>query len=400
MIWSETDTALRDASARTRLDLHGSTPSATSARTRARSEISNAGETGAPTRALTPAPTHARTLSSHHAQRDGRTPTPTSARASRSATHNNSETGARVMPRYPVYVPSKGRADLTRCTARYLAAAGVDYHLVVEPTEAEAYARVYGRDRLLVLPFHDLGQGSIPARNWIWEHARARGAARYWCIDDNIDQGFMRRHHAKRIPCAANIALAVAEDFADRYENVAICGLNYEFNVPDDRRILPVQVNCHVYSCMLIWTALEQRWRGRYNEDTDLCLQVLSTGEWCTVLLNTFLARKARTMTVKGGNSTQLYQGDGRLAMARSLERAWPGVVRVDRRFQRPQHKVAYEWKRFDTPLRLKPGISLDALRAAGPNEYGMTLAQVAPQVRSPRRCARPACARSLTTGR
>jgi hypothetical protein len=133
---------------------------------------------------------------------------------------------------------------------------------------------------------------------------------------------------------------------------------------------------------MLIRTDLPYRWRGRYNEDTDLCLQALSAG-WCTVLINTFLAWKPQTMTRKGGNTDTLYEGDGRLKMARALERMWPGVVTVDRRFHRPQHVV--NWKKFDTPLRLKPGIDLDALRAQGANEYGMTLTQVAPEIRSPR---------------
>jgi hypothetical protein len=57
--------------------------------------------------------------------------------------------------------------------------------------------------------------------------------------------------------------------------------------------------------------------------------------------------------------------------MARALERMWPGVVRTNRRFRRPQHVVYDAWKRFDTPLRLKPGIDLSALP---PNEYGLEL--------------------------
>lgn len=283
----------------------------------------------------------------------------------------------RILPHYPVYVISKGRADCCY-TAQYLVAHGVSFHLVVEPTESDAYAAQFGADCLIVLPFHDLGLGSIPARNFVWEHAKASGAERHWILDDNIRK-FFRRYRGKRIRCEPGIALRIAEDFTDRYENIAISGLNYHFNVPDDRKILPVQINCHVYSCLLILNSLSFRWRGRYNEDTDLCLQVLSAG-WCTVLLNTFLAEKMRTMTMKGGNSATLYQGDGRLRMARSLERVWPSVVETKRRFQRPQHVV--NWKKFDTPLRLKPGIDLTSLPV---NEYGMSLVQVADKIKSPR---------------
>lgn len=85
-------------------------------------------------------------------------------------------------------------------------------------------------------------------------------------------------------------------------------------------------------------------------------------------------------MTMKGGNTDTLYQGDGRLRMARSLERMWPGIVEVKRRFKRPQHVIKYHWTRFDTPLKLKPGIDLNNLE---PNEYGMKLIAVS-EVKSP----------------
>lgn len=286
-----------------------------------------------------------------------------------------------VLPRYPIYIPSKGRADLSGHVAQCLTAGNVPFYLVVEPPEADAYAARFGREHILVLPFHDLGLGSIPARNFIWEHAKASGAARYWTLDDNVYR-FSRRYRGRKIPCEPGIALRVCEDFTDRYENIAIAGLNYEMFVPDGQRKAPFQINCHVYSCMLIRTELSYRWRGRYNEDTDLCLQALSAG-WCTVLINTFLAWKPQTMTRKGGNTETLYAGDGRLKMARALERMWPGVVTVDRRFHRPQHVV--NWRKFDTPLRLKPDVDLTQLATGGANEYGMTLAQVRDEIKSPR---------------
>jgi hypothetical protein len=246
---------------------------------------------------------------------------------------------------------------------------------VVEPQEQAAYAARYGTERVLVLPFCDLGQGSIPARNWIKAHATATGLARHWQLDDNIRDITRRCAEGRRLYCESGVALRVVEDFADRYENVAIAGLNYEMFMKGGQRCPPFYLNCRVYSCALILNSLPQQWRGRYNEDTDLCLQVLAAG-WCTLLFNAFLAIKIRTMTMKGGNTDTLYRGDGRLKMARALERMWPGVVETRRRFQRPQHIVKDAWKRFDTPLKLKPGIDLAALE---PNEYGMQLRQVKP---------------------
>jgi hypothetical protein len=298
----------------------------------------------------------------------------------------------RTLPRYPVYIPSKGRADVCY-TAKCLVADGVPFYLVVEPQEEALYRTEFPDAHFLILPWsgddqtrrdfclhHSIENGGLIAvRNWIKEHATAAGFERHWQLDDNI-RCFYRRYKVKRIYCDAGIALRVCEDFTDRYENVAISGLNYSMNVPD-RRYTPLQINCHVYSCTLILNSLPFQWRLAYNDDTDMCLQVLAAG-WCTLLLNTFLAAKIKTMTVKGGNTAALYQGDGRLRMARSLERMWPGVVTTKRRFQRPQHIVKDEWTRFDTPLRLKPGIDLTQLQ---PNEYSMSLVQVAEQIKSPR---------------
>lgn len=282
-------------------------------------------------------------------------------------------TDATIAPRYPVYVISKGRADCC-LTARTLVRDGVDFRLVVEPQEADAYAEHFGRERLEILPFSNLGLGSIPARNWVWEHAKASGAERHWILDDNI-RGFYRRWKARKIPCDAGPAFRAAEDFTDRYENIAIAGLNYFMFSANRTKQPPFCLNVHVYSCLLIRNDLPHRWRGRYNEDTDLCLQVLSDG-WCTVLFNAFLIWKMPTMTMKGGNTSELYKGDGRLKMARSLERRWPGVVETKRRFQRPQHVVKDSWRKFDTPLIRRADVDFEAL-ARAPNEYGMKLRQL-----------------------
>lgn len=152
------------------------------------------------------------------------------------------------------------------------------------------------------------------------------------------------------------------------------------FGFPCGKGRPPFYLNCHVYSCMLIDNNLEQRWRGTYNADTDLCLQVLAAG-LCTVQFNVFMADKRQTMTQSGGN-TENYKGDGRLKMARSLERVWPQVAVVGRRYNRPQHVIRYNWTRFDTPLKRDP--SIDWSQFTSDNEYGMSL-QAVGEIRSER---------------
>lgn len=292
----------------------------------------------------------------------------------------------KVIPRYPVYVPSRGRYEEGH-TVKFLIEDEVPFHLVVEPQEADEYGKRYGYERLLVLPWQGDDEkrrafteerriengGLIAVRNWIKEHATAGGYDRHWQLDDNITY-VMRRYRAHRLRCDSGVAFAAAEDFTDRYENVAISGLNYVMFNKDRDKVPPFYLNDRVYSCSLINNNAPFIWRLAYNDDVDICLQALAGG-WCTILFNVFLIQKLRTMAVKGGNTTDLYQGDGRLKMARSLERMWPGVVTTDRRFQRPQHVVKDSWRRFDTPLKLKPGINLDELPKV--DEYGMKLTQV-----------------------
>lgn len=263
---------------------------------------------------------------------------------------------ARVMPKYPVYIPSWGRA--TKCvTAKFLDKDGVPFKVVVEEPQFEAYAKVIGAERLLILPH--VGQGLYQARNWIREHAIASGAERHWQLDDNIR--LIRRYFGtQRVPAAAGAALRTCEEFSDRYENVAVSGLNYNMFVSGrELRRNPYVANVHVYSCTLVNHAAPFRWRLLYNDDTDLCLQALVAG-WCTLLINVFVAEKVATMKFKGGNTDVLYKiDDGRYKMARQLVQTWPDFVRMDRRWGRPQHVV--NWAAFKHPLRLKAGQAVAA---------------------------------------
>ncbi len=283
-------------------------------------------------------------------------------------------------PRYPVYVISKGRAE-TPMTANFLKRDRVRFNIVVEPQEAKEYRRAVGGHHVLELPFSNLGLGGIPARNWVWDDAAGFGHRRHWILDDNIGQ-VRRLYHGKRIPCDAGPALAAVEDFTDRYENVGISGMNYQmFGVPG---VPAYHLNCHVYSCILIDNSLPFRWRGRYNEDTDLCLQALTAG-YATALVNVFLVDKKTTMTMKGGNTDDLYQGDGRLEMSRSLQRAWPGIVDVKQRYGRHAHVIDWTQFRDRPPLRRRADIDWESFDH--PNEYGLRLKALKP-VRSPQLAA------------
>jgi hypothetical protein len=241
--------------------------------------------------------------------------------------------------KYPIYIPSKNRADVC-LTARFFLVDGVDFRLVVEPSQVAAYRQNYDEKLILVLPRDNMQL--LGARLWIREHSIAQGFDRHWQFDDNIYR-FDRLYRMKRIPCNANVGIAALEEFTDRYLNIGVSGFNYTmFTKPEYR--YPYFLNCHVYSACLINNRMPYKWRLTYNDDTDLCLQVLAN-RLCTVLFNAFCVNKVQTMAIKGGNTDDLYQDSGRLRMARTLEEMWPQFVKTKWRFKRPQHVVS--WSKF-----------------------------------------------------
>ncbi len=276
-------------------------------------------------------------------------------------------------PQYPVYIISKGRWE-TRLTVNSLEDLGIPYHIVIEPQEYNQYVAVIKPEKILRLPFSNLGQGSIPARNWVWEHAKKTGAKRHWILDDNIN-GFYRLNRNLKVQVSSGTIFRAAEDFVDRYENVAISGFNYFMFACRKTQVPPLYLNTRIYSCILIQNDIPYKWRGRYNEDTDLSLRVLKDG-WCTILFNAFLAMKQTTMSMKGGNTEDLYQkegtvkeDDGRWKMAESLRQQHPNVTKIVWKWGRWQHSVNYKPFR-ENRLKKIPGIIIQQ----GINNYGMEL--------------------------
>lgn len=131
----------------------------------------------------------------------------------------------------------------------------------------------------------------------------------------------------------------------------------------------PIRFNTRIYSCILIRNDINYRWRGRYNEDTDLSLRIMKDG-LCTVLFNAFLLGKRATMTQGGGNTDTIYNtGDKRKAFAQSLADQHPDIVKVTWKFNRWHHQVNYKPFKRNKLIR-KKGIEIEE----GTNNYGMAL--------------------------
>ena len=285
-------------------------------------------------------------------------------------------------PQFPLYIVSKGRHD-SRFTMKALEAMRVPYTVIIEEQEYDLYASVIDPKKLLVLDrsfqdeydtLDDLGyqksKGPGAARNFAWAHSISIGAEWHWVMDDNI-KGFFRLHDNLKIKVADGTLFRVMEDFCLRYENVAMAGPNYHFFAKRKQKIPPFVANTRIYSCNLIRNDVPFRWRGRYNEDTILSLDMLKAG-WCTVQFNAFLQGKVMTQTVKGGCHTDFYSREGTLPKSRMQVKAHPDVSKIVFKFGRWHHHVDY------TPFKKnKLTLRLDAKVESRVNNYGMELKQL-----------------------
>ena len=247
--------------------------------------------------------------------------------------------------KYPIYIISKGRYDIT-LTADNFEKSNIDYLIAVEPQEYDLYCKKLGSKRVLKLPFSNLGLGSYPARNYCWEHAKNLGYKYHWLFDDNI-QYWAKWINGKRKKWEdLNSALIYVEQNAEK-TNVDISGFEEpNFVVKPPKR--PFKYNCHVYSALLIKNQLPYRWRLKYNEDIDLNLQVLHNGGTTSSCVYYMADKVSTAQKMKGGNQTELYQGNNpkkNLLKAKMIEAVWPQYSKTVIRFGRHHHLI--NWRVF-----------------------------------------------------
>ena len=285
----------------------------------------------------------------------------------------------KMNPEYPIFIVSKGRWE-SRLTSKALESMGVSYRIIVEAQERENYARFIDDRKILTLPqmylddydtCDNLGstrsKGPGAARNFAWDYAIAMGADRHWVMDDNLD-AFHRLNRNTKFECDTGSIFKAAEDFVDRYENVPVAGFNYYSFCKTTDAVPPFITNTRIYSCLLIENSTPYRWRGRYNEDTDLSLRVLKGG-LCTIQFNAFLCGKVTTQRMKGGNTKEFYADEGTLPKSKMLADLHPDVAKVVWRFNRWHHHVDYR------PFKKNKLIKKDGLVVNDCiNNYGMIL--------------------------
>jgi len=254
--------------------------------------------------------------------------------------------------RYPVYVVSKGR-HINNITSKALNRLGIKHYVVVEADEYESYKAHVSADVLVLhkkyLNEYDTcdnfgeekSKGPGAARNFCIDHSYTNGFKRHWVLDDNFEC-FYYLNKNKINEVEASGTFSAAEDFVDRYSNVPVAGMNYNSFCKSTDPVPPFLLNTRIYSCLLIENASGYRWRGRYNEDTDLSLRVLKAG-LCTIQFNAFLCGKVTTQRMSGGNTKEFYANEGSLPKSQMLADLHPDVARVVWKFNRWHHHVNYK---------------------------------------------------------
>lgn len=277
-----------------------------------------------------------------------------------------------------IYIVSKGRWN-SRLTMKALDSMNTHYYVVVEESELEMYASVIPRHQLLVLPqkylddyetMDELGsaksKGPGAARNYAWDHSIQNGHRKHWVMDDNIDAfHYLNRNIKEEVK--TDVIFTAAEDFVNRYDNVPVSGFNYYSFCKTTDKVPPFVHNTRIYSCLLIDNSLDIRWRGRYNEDTDLSLRVLKAGQ-CTIQFNAFLCGKVTTQRMSGGNTKEFYADEGTLPKSQMLVDMHPDCAKLVWRFNRWHHLVDYSRFKVNEPHRITDEVFPKV------NNYGLTL--------------------------
>jgi len=229
---------------------------------------------------------------------------------------------------------------------------GLNHNIVVEPQEVRIYQDAVKNLSAKIIPLDmsykdkyeycdehgtTISTGSGPARNFIWDHSISEGHDWHWIMDDNI-KSFGIKKDGTRGRTKNKIFWTLMEDYVQSYENVVMAGPNYTFFVYATKK--PFHANTRIYSCNFIKNDIPYRWRGRYNEDTILSLDILKGG-LCTILFNGFIQYKMGTQCVKGGNTDSVYK-HGTYDKSKQLMDVHPDVARVNQRYGRIHHFVNY----------------------------------------------------------
>ena len=261
---------------------------------------------------------------------------------------------------YPIYVVSKNRyEEKLSLTANYLIKNNIKFYMIVEESELEKYKEQehlqseYCNFLTLLQHFideyetHDekgdklnKSKGSGPARNFAKTHSIYNEFEKHWILDDNI-KNFFTKYNQRKLPYRGEGFFRAIEDFTSQYPNVKMSGPQYTYFAAEPDVRSPLNFNTRIFSCILLSNDIDIRWRGRYNEDVLLSLDILEK-KYDTLQISFLLQDKAPTGTMKGGNADEIYK-NGTKEKSELLAREYPQIAKVVKKYDRWHHDVNYK---------------------------------------------------------
>ncbi len=256
-------------------------------------------------------------------------------------------------PRFPFYIPTKGR-PATQMTAARLLPLGVTPHLVVQSDEVDAYTEANPGCVVLAWPPSymtdyertpelDPHPTTGAAHNFAWDHAREAGYSHHWIMDDNVRSFWFRAQGGKFQSDPPARVFAWHEELATRYANLAGLSLGQG----NTFSAAPFTLNTRLYCATLYRNDLHEygiRWRRGLNDDTIVSLDILKTGYLVTAeshmlgIMKTGTSRRARLP----GGMTDFYANGGFIRKAAEAIRLHPDCVKMVNRFGRIHHQIDY----------------------------------------------------------
>jgi len=263
-----------------------------------------------------------------------------------------------MIPRYPIFIPSKGRFE-NNLTAKMFLNADIPFRLIVEKKDEYEYRKRYGDESVISLPSSDYG-GVWVARNYCKQIATQLGSRYHWQIDDDI-KSLMKVENRIVLTRDAGQILSEIENFVDKYSNLAITGL--ASSVFGRLATTEFTINKFAYTCALFNTGLPYYWRCDIEDDLDYNLQCLTNG-WCTVQFQRYLFEWSTT-GVRPGGYTEIYAEGKRLLRQRATLEMWPEILPRELAPKGDNYRIItnHIWKGFkqnlrsiDQPEEIRPG--------------------------------------------
>lgn len=219
--------------------------------------------------------------------------------------------------KYTIYIPSKGRPTTVKSPTTLN---GLNYILVVEPQDYEAYCKIYPTRHLLQMDKNN--QGLAYVRNFIKKYSSGIGEVKHWQIDDDIEGFKLRKQTSDRNEKVNAITcLSIVEYCTDMFSNVAISGINSDIFAFSRTRA--VQKNKLTCQCVLVDNTVNGEWGYDGAEDWHYTLSVLEDG-YCTLAFDHLMTYSPAPGKNPGGCTNIHYADHVLKPLLQAFVQRWP----------------------------------------------------------------------------